>query len=247
MNILEFIITRSGFWHLYGEYLSDLQDDEGDLRSIYLNRISEYAAALDIQCPKPAFVYAQNAAKETLSRKFDELFAAQNNLVKVTYRVSEGLFSTYSRVPLGSDNQALLTDIRFRINDNFPNVAGIAFTALTDKYALGFTWNFNSSRANDKRLFFETLKYIHGAWRDTFIGAQIADGEGLDRELQWIETESGELQFSVVLNAYQYCKLIGFSKSFNLFNAALIDEASGVPVFVQREKELFWTEKVECL
>lgn len=244
MNILEFIEKRADFLHLYNEKISDLQSAEGDW-----SLVNKCAFDLGVCHGTPAFADAVRLTKIDLGRRFDELFAAQNNLVRVTYRVSERLFESdlgYRKQP-GIMNMTAIVGGYPAENPNFPNAPGVAVSALMDVYLLGFTWNFNAPRANDKRLFFETLKYIHGVWRDTTIGAQIADGDSLDRELQWIETESGELQFSVVLNAYQYCKLIGFSKSFDLFNAALIEDASGVPVFVQREKELFWTEKVEVL
>ena len=174
-------------------------------------------------------------------RRFDELFSAQGNLIRVTYSVNEKLFKT--RIGCYTD----FLDRFYTTNDNFPNCDGLTITALTDKYALGFNWYFDNDRANDKRLFFETLKYIHGVWRETAIGAQIADGDGLDRELQCIKTDDGELKFSVILNAYKYCKLIGFTTSFDLFNAALLTQENGLSLFVRREPELFFTDKVEVL
>ena len=247
MNIIQHIEKRADFLYLHNEKLSDLKDAEGDLKSEYLEKTSEYVTELGIPHPKPAFVCAGRAVKETLDRRFDELFSAQGNLVMVAYSVNEALFKSKRLYPLGSDNEVLTTNIVFGRNDNYPNADGLTITALTDKYALGFNWYFDNDRANDKRLFFETLKYIHGVWRETAIGAQITDGEGLDRELQFIKTDDGELKFSVILNAYKYCKLIGFTTSFDLFNAALLTKENGLRLFVRREPELFFTDKVEVL
>ena len=247
MNIIQHIQKRADFLHLHNEKLSDLQDAEGNIALAYQNQIIEYATDLGIPLLTPAFFCAGRIFKATLDRRFDELFSAHGNLVRVTYSVNEVLFKTKRRYPLGSNGEVLATNILFGINDAFPNADGLTITPLTDKYALGFNWLFESDRSNDKRLFFETLKYIHNVWRETATGAQIADGEGLDRELQFIQTDGGALQFSVILNAYRYCKLIEFNTSFDLFNAALLKKENGMSTFVRREKEIFFTEKVEVL
>lgn len=240
MNIIQHIQKRVDFLHLHNEKLSDLQDAEGDIAPAYRNQIIEYATDLGVSFPSPAFVCAGRIFKATLDRRFDELFSAQGNLVRVTYSVNGRLFE-------GIEHYDTINRKKVLVNTNFSNAPGIAISVLTDAYLLGFTWNFDAPRANDKRLFFETLKYIHNVWRETATGAQIADGEGLDRELQFIQTDGGELQFSVILNAYQYCKLIEFNTSFDLFNAALLTKENGMSTFVRREKEIFFTEKVEVL
>lgn len=253
MNIIQHIQKRADFLHLYNEKLSDLQDLEGHITPMYQNQIIEYATDLGVPLLSPAFFYAGRIFKATLDRRFDELFSAQGNLVRVTYSVNEKVFEVKNESGVSHIYESIngiatpmYSNTKFS-NDAFPDGAGLTVTPLTDKYALGFNWLFDNPRANDKRLFFETLKYIHNVWRDTATGAQIADGEGLDRELRFIQTESGELQFSAILNAYQYCKLIEFNTSFDLFNAALLTKENGMSTFVRREKGIFFTEKVEVL
>ena len=250
MNIIQHIEKRADFLHLHNEKLSDLQDAEGDLKSAYLEKTSEYVTELGIPYPKPAFVCAGRAVKETLDRRFDELFSAQGNLVRVTYSVNKKVFDVNEAPEIDAGmyvNKKGVPILTHTANSNYPDGDGLTITALTGKYALGFNWYFDNDRANDKRLFFETLKYIHAAWRDTATGAQIADGEGLDRELQFVKTDDGELKFSVILNAYQYCKLIGFTTSFDLFNAALLTRENELSLFVRREPEIFFTDTVEVL